>query len=384
MACANCTGDDDAPRQRAAAAAAAVAAASSSSPSTATLTPMCQHAAGSMCVHCAPGDTELADAYAARHARLPRRDPRRSCRNHGPHGSCTDCVAADDARLLRLTRQATSASRALTLDTGAGQAFLQTSIGESFRRTRVGLLFGRQKKSGTTVAEVIFEVEPSPAAGGVDETSPVVARATKLAELLGIERVGTLVATRSSRLTGAAVVAAAHSQRVVGPRAVLAHAHLNDAGAAVVEPYQLADAAVLLDARGAFEGVEQPALDAAAHGHELFNSAEAVYVEKAAVHAAAIDFLLVPLPIKSSGKAAFLTSFPSPAASPSSGDVAAHLMAHADAPLSRRLKDFALLYYLSSVLDMEVEMPSLCEAVRNGRDEALEGFYVIIQSLSTQ
>ena len=339
----------------------------------------CQHGPNGMCVHCAPPDIdEAAAAYDAIAAGedLAAKIPVRSCRNHGPQGSCLECMSIEESSKLTLKRQKTSATQTVAINNAALGPVINVAIASQFTKLPSALLLGRHKKSGTTVVEAAH----SPSADLTLLDDPDLERVVKLAGMTGLSVVGCLfcvperdaVDMSAHEVAQAAALQARFGRRFV---TVLAKATRDSTGAltAHVEPFQVTDQAVILHARKVLPVGGQD------RGTGLVRLEEEVLVERAPVRAAPAAFFLVPLAVRAyQGK--WGSTFPTAGAVRPS-DLKVYFMQHTNAPYTAKLSDFNLLLQLSRSLDMTTDMPSLCAAVVAGSDADLEGFKMIIEAM---
>lgn len=123
------------------------------------------------------------------------------CRNHGPNGSCIECIEREDKRKLRLKLQDTPRCVQAVVDYQAANAFQSYLQEHRFRIQRCGFLYGKYNDDGSSSVEVIYEPpqrcekDQIVLLQDVDED-----RVEKIASLLGFTRVEPSVIPNSSVL----------------------------------------------------------------------------------------------------------------------------------------------------------------------------------------
>jgi hypothetical protein len=349
-----------------------------------TLTAECRHPATGMCERCLPKTEE--EKRGVRPALPPK------CRNHGPHGSCINCLEWREARKHRVKSQAKPNTRAVSLARGAARVFQQQLQDTAFTHHRCGHMYGRVTPKGTRV-DAIYEPPQVGSDTGfrLAAEDPWLEAADAVAAALGMERVG-LVFSHPRRdgddaklpMSGVELSTAARAHAAAPPKSdkgfVIVTIRPDHEGKSSFEAFQLSDQVVEMQRQGI---IADP--DAQAAGGKLGKLlvSEPVFVEGAETREADVHFFVCPTAILDH-KAGFLTAFPveNRPTQVTMAHLRSHLVNHESLPFVGCLRDFHLLLYLAHHLDVKTDMPHLCTAVKDGDAEACAGFQLIIESLS--
>jgi len=338
-----------------------------------------------MCVNCLPeADAESDGAGGSDRLRKYAEPKKPLCAKHGPNGSCTTCMAWQDSLKLRVKRQADPLCKRASIANAAARAFTSYVIATQFSVKRCGWLFGRVKRSGAIVVEAIYE----PAQSGTRETlamldDPLADKVDAIAQLLGWQRIG-FVQSAAKRecndLSALEVRQAAAMQAKYGDSFVTVlvkevEQEGSQQSTATMEAYQVSEQCVALFVRDAF------AADQGVDSKELRMTKE-VYVEGVTTSACPLEYFLVPVPIQQRDgvlSAAFPFHNRAPQPQPNNADLNEYLThTMRGRAFIEQLKDFQALLYLTSVLDLEHDFPTLIDAIVNNKPDALEGFKLII------
>jgi len=114
---------------------------------------------------------------------------------------------------------------------------------------------------------------------------------------------------------------------------------------------------------------------------------EEVIVEGVECRSVDTDFFLVSVPIKDHHSWLKNNNFPvenREQAPIQPSDLSLCLAKNQDEPFIKRISDFHLLLYISNILDMDADMPLLCNAVREQRElsEEEEGYRLMIEAIA--
>jgi len=324
----------------------------------------CNHGTNAACANCRPAVEE--DLISTR------------CRNHGPNGSCIECIERDDRRKMRLKLQDTPHCLQAIVDFQAANAF-QTYLQERrFRVQRCGFLYGKFNDDGSTSVEIIYE---PPQRSDKDQvvllTDPDEDRVDKIASLLGMAKVGWIFShpARKYVMSSTEIQKAAELQNKHGDRFVTLILSVNEKGQGNLEAFQVSDQATKLSQLNMF----LPSLDDPAK----CRFRQPVYVEGAETAVADYHFFLVTVSVKSKDKGLLKSDFPVENREPpqSRSDLKVHLMHHAKRPFIEQVSDFHFLLYLSKgYLDLNTDFPTLCEAITTKRPHDLEGFKFLLDN----
>jgi len=306
--------------------------------------------------------------------------------------------------IRRQARENTPARKAF-LPTNGAQAHATAALKAYKSQTARGaLLFGRYKKNGNVMVEAFYEpAQRGNSEGFVFDDSEKdggeTALARQLAALLGWECVGWSVTVSQTQqqkrspsgLSAAELVRATHlhalfhpeqqtdaSQPAVGDsrRAFITLVVKEVDGAASFEAYQVSKQAATLQRRGAMAEIQDDQANVLLTQDALVEGSETRVVP--------LEFFLIPTAIKAHDSS-FLAHFPATRAGeepPSISDLKSQLMGLADLPFVKRIKDFNLLLYLAKHLDINSDLPALCNAVKQEDTQAVEGFSFIINALA--
>ncbi len=396
MRCPNCPTDEDdeeggeeadGPPAQAAAAAAAAAAANPSSASSASsaskknpfFTSRCKHGPYGMCTLCLPPKTDEDDEPAAA-AVAPAR-----CRNHGPHGSCIDCISAKEGRKHKITSQKSPHVPATSIDRKAAQTFNEFLVGTQFTHQRCGVLYGRVIEGSGTRADVIYE---PPQVGSEDGfmllDDPGLAQVDKLAELLGLERVGVILSrprkNKPVPLTGSELRSALTIQGSLPARLrkgfVVVATMPDSKNNLTFEAYQLSDQVSKMFREGIVAAEQTSSTSLITTSPVLVEASETTTPDA--------HFFVCPIAIMDH-VGQFRMGFPieNRPLPQEHAALGQSLRGSKNLPFPQRVCDFHLLLYLASKhLDMDTDIPPLCKAIVDRDDKACDGFKLIIESIA--
>eukprot|EP01102_Stenamoeba_stenopodia_P021774 TRINITY_DN8870_c0_g1_i1.p1 TRINITY_DN8870_c0_g1~~TRINITY_DN8870_c0_g1_i1.p1 ORF type:complete len:428 (+),score=105.28 TRINITY_DN8870_c0_g1_i1:111-1394(+) len=287
----------------------------------------------------------------------PKRKPRVPCPNHGPKGSCVKCLSRD---IIRIKQQEKPTISGVSFAHKAAEMFQEYVRDFGFSVQRVGILYGNVDEAGWVNVEVIFEPSQEATANNclVISTPQDEALVDSLAGLLGLERVGFIVAHTNSEVTlssGELMQAVELLKKTQAKNFVAVTVSLGEEGATQFEAFQISDQFIELYDDEHFLPPEEP---------KFVKFKEPVFVGPKETTNVESDFFLTPISIKD--HAGELTKgFPVENRQLPQDQAALKrfLSERKNKAYVERIADFHLLYFLTQFLGI-TEVQPLAEAVR--------------------
>jgi len=249
-----------------------------------------------------------------------------------------------------------------------------------------GVLDSKREDGGDEIFKVqvdcMFEMAQEGKAIGFDMfDDPLEEKADKIAEYLGLEKVGIIYAhpprDENFQLTAAEILFACEQRVEVGKEKpfVIAKVTVDKEGQAQYEAYQVSDQCLEMYQAGALLEHEKPNYMAV---HETYSA----IVEAREVPMIANQFFLINVAVQQH-TSDLTCDFPKANRDTALNRtaLAAHLEDKGNKPFKERITDFQLLIFLSEFLDIGSEMPAICQAVANKDIPVEEGYQMIIESL---
>ncbi|EME30742.1 Nuclear protein localization protein 4 [Galdieria sulphuraria] len=352
------------------------------------LTTRCLHGPRGMCEHC-----------------MPKEDPQERYRRaleqlHGLRGGSIAALEAAEAMKFHIKAQEESYTNSVSVDHAAAFSFQANLVSIGFQQQRLGFLYGRIEDSSFVFVDCIYE---PPQSGTYQiyklespEENPDAAeskkRADKLASLLGLEKVGWIFSSKPRKCIFSAVdiLTACQFQceaeemhgKDVSKTFVTITVSVTEEGMTRFEAYQISDLCLDMYKASVFAPVEQQKPNSG-----KIRTKEEVIVEGVECRSIDTDFFLVSVPIKDHHSWLKNNNFPvenREQAPVQPSDLSSCLGKSLDEPFIRRISDFHLLLYISNVLDMDGDMPLLCNAVREQREltDEEEGYRLMIEAIA--
>ncbi|GJQ11792.1 hypothetical protein GpartN1_g3583.t1 [Galdieria partita] len=352
------------------------------------ITSRCLHGPRGMCEHC-----------------MPKEDPKERYRRaveqlHGLRGGSIAALEAAEAMKFHIKPQEESFASSVSVDHDAAFSFQANLVSIGFQQQRLGFLYGRVEDSALVFVDCIYE---PPQCGTYQmyklespQENPNAAeskmRADKLASLLGLQKVGWIFSSKPRKCIFSAVdIMTAcqfqcEAEELHGEDAskafVTITVSVTEEGMTRFEAYQISDLCLNMYKAGVFVPVEEQKPKSG-----KIRTKEEVIVEGIECRSIDTDFFLVSVPIKDHHSWLKNNNFPvenREQAPIQPSDLSSCLAKSLDEPFIRRISDFHLLLYISNVLDMDTDMPLLCNAVREQRElaEEEEGYRLMIEAIA--
>lgn len=338
--------------------------------------PRCQHGPRGMCEKCMPKEDKRARAEA-------------ELRRYGKKGSSIAVIEALEALKFRISPQQEAYAAAAAINSDAAKAFQAYLAETAFSQQRIGICYGTVDEEKQTNVHVIYE---PPQQGNSDAydlvegdgAGDITQRAEKLAEMLELKCVGIVISARPRKciLSAMDVVVAAQmlaslpeDQRKAFIIFVVTTA---ESGETLFEAYQISDLAVEMYQADAFE----PASNQKSNGGRVLCKQD-VLVEGKDARKVPTEFFILNVPIKSC-ESWLRTAFTieNRDITPQGPAQLSGIINEESLPYHQRLADFHLLLFLSNVFDMKSDMPSLCDAVKQG-ERISEGYRLMIDNMAS-
>lgn len=353
------------------------------------ITPRCKHGPNGMCSLCLPLNTPapntLSGSTGTGGAAGTAETPTIRCRNHGPHGSCIDCVIAREGRKHKIVSQKAPHIPAISMDRRAAQAFLSIVQISGFSQHRVGILYGQVLPQGTKV-DVIYEPPQESFLGGAKLLpDPRAQLVDKLADMLGLEKVGIVFSHPRTKkaeipLTGRELQMCTDVMRTIDNNkvrkgfVVVTLVRDDKTQNPMFEPFQLSDLLFQL----AVENVIAPAQNT----DSKLMTTHPVIVEGSETQAADVHFFLMSIAIQEH-QGPFRADFPieNRHIPQFDRDLANYLLERKHMPYPQRLSDFHCLLFLTKFLDIKSDFAPLCQAIIDRDDATFDGFSVIFEHI---
>ena len=253
-----------------------------------------------------------------------------------------------------------------------------------FSRCRCGFLFGKFLEDGKVQVDVMYELPQEGTDGGgfelyEDEHEE---RADAVAEFLGYERVGIMIAhpprAKGHLLTGAEIKFTAEQNIEVGADKpfVVVTCTLNEDGNADFQGYQVSDQCLaMVDAGALLESTDPTKCQV----HETFTALVEMKPETAVDNA----FFTVPVAVTAhdSGLRCAFPRTNREGSVQTQDEIGAHLRQFASEPFVKRISDYHLLIFLCNFLDQNTDIKQICASVSQGAPIE-EGFELIISTMA--
>lgn len=338
--------------------------------------PRCRHGPRGMCEHCMPKEDKRARAEA-------------ELRRHGNKGSSIAVIEALEALKFRISPQQEPHASAAAINSDAAHAFQAYLAETGFTQQRIGICYGTVDDENTTNVHTVYE---PPQRGDADayamvegeEAGDMTERADRLADMLGLRRVGIVISARPRKciLSAMDVVYAAQMIAALpeGQRKsfIIFVVTTAETGETLFEAYQISDLAVEIYQAEVFEDASKQKPNG---GRVLCK--QDVIVEGKDTRKVPTEFFILNVPIKSCDswlRTAFTVE--NRDITPQNPNQLSSVVNEESVPYHKRLADFHLLLFLSNVFDMKSDMPGLCSSVKQG-DEIGEGYRLMIENMAS-
>jgi len=249
-----------------------------------------------------------------------------------------------------------------------------------------GVVDSKREDGGTKIYKVqvdcMFEMAQEGHATGFNMfDDPNEEKADKIAEYLGLEKVGVIYAhpprEEGYQLSSAEILFACEQRMEVGKEKpfVIAKVTVDKEGQASYEAYQISDQCLEMYQAGALQEHENPKYISV---HETYSA----IVEAREVPMIENNFFLITVAVQQH-TSDLSCDFPkyNREKETARSQLAAHLQDKGNKPFKERITDFQLLIFLTEFLDIGQEMPAICQAVANKDIPVEEGYQMIIESL---
>mmetsp|Transcript_8447 Transcript_8447/g.14333 ORF Transcript_8447/g.14333 Transcript_8447/m.14333 type:complete len:438 (+) Transcript_8447:115-1428(+) len=284
----------------------------------------------------------------------------------------------------------------VSLDTASLNNFQQYMWSFNFQMMRIGFLYGHFNEDGSVKVEFIYEPPQSATESSFElleeeGSEEEAARVEKLAELLGVQRVGWLVLhpprEQFFHLSGLEVLTAAELQ-------LEAAQGVNDTSFVTVKvtltPEDKVDVYACQVSKQCMEMVAEGALEISKHpGNCHINETFTAKVELRVTDEVSTNFFMANVPIAQHDSTEFVSFFPRPHRTGQAAAGPADLRAQLEKAGSQGwtlldvLSDFHLLLFLgSSFLDMQQDMPKICQSLRDRTIPLDEGYPLLLRSIA--
>lgn len=290
----------------------------------------------------------------------------------------------------------------VSLDTSSLNNIQQYMWNYNFQKMRVGFLYGHFLEDGAVKVEFVYEPPQNTTEnsfefldGEGEEEGELQDRVDTLARMLGVTRVGWLVLhpprEKYFHLSGLEVITAAELQLeaaegVNDTSFVTVKITLTEDDKVDVHACQVSKQCMEMVAEGALEISQHPGN---CHIHKTFTAK----VELRVTDEVSTNFFMANVPISQHNSTDFVSFFPRPHRAPCEmpggiADLKAQLerVGKQGWTLLDMLSDFHLLLFLvsppSNFLDLQQDMPKICESILN-RDIPLdEGYSLLLRSIA--
>eukprot|EP00286_Rhodomonas_abbreviata_P009870 CAMPEP_0181317570 /NCGR_PEP_ID=MMETSP1101-20121128/16541_1 /TAXON_ID=46948 /ORGANISM="Rhodomonas abbreviata, Strain Caron Lab Isolate" /LENGTH=380 /DNA_ID=CAMNT_0023424977 /DNA_START=110 /DNA_END=1252 /DNA_ORIENTATION=- len=316
-------------------------------------------------------------------------------KKHGPMYRTNEVISLEEESKYLIRAQKMLRAPSLSVDLDAASNFQKYVVGElEFANHRFGVMYGRTDQDGNVFCDAIYE----PPQEGNDDAyallpDPNAHTVELVASCLGLRRVGIVFTARSRKciLSSQDMVQACQLQEQLERQhgfdfarsCVAAVITRNETtGSIVFEAYQVSDLAMDMHRRHVFK---PPSNSNRAYSR----TTESVLVERKDTTKVDNDFFINTVPIKTHASPFFANreaSFPvenRPTQTQNALEVKHVLKCHEDLPFPLQLRDFHLLVFLGGILDPVTDIPSLCDAVVEGK-EPKAGHKELIECFAAQ
>lgn len=306
-----------------------------------------------------------------------------------------DFIALDSQYEFKIKRQEEAISKGVSLDTQSVADFQSYMRRFNFSRQRCGYLYGTFSEDNKVQVEAIYEppqeADPDAAEGFVLLDDPKEDTVEQLAQLLGLRKVGLLIGHPPREdgfvLSAAEIIMAAELQLeaaggIEETPFVTVKVTVADDGNVAVEAFQMSQQCMAMVAEEALEIGPNP-------GFCVVNDTFTAIQEGKASKTVENNFFLAVVPIVQHTSEMLVSQFPKANRdhddrSPSKDELKRQLSKSGSAGWSfiDLLADFNLLIFLSGLLDMSTDIPTISESIVN-RDKPLnDGYKLIIASMA--
>lgn len=306
-----------------------------------------------------------------------------------------DFIALDSQYEFKIKRQEEAISKGVSLDTQSVADFQSYMRRFNFSRQRCGYLYGTFSEDNKVQVEAIYEppqeADPDAAEGFVLLDDPKEDTVEQLAQLLGLRKVGLIIGHPPREdgfvLSAAEIIMAAELQLeaaggIEETPFVTVKVTVADDGNVAVEAFQMSQQCMAMVAEEALEIGPNP-------GFCVVNDTFTAIQEGKASKTVENNFFLAVVPIVQHTSEMLVSQFPKANRdhddrSPSKDELKRQLSKSGSAGWSfiDLLADFNLLLFLSGLLDMSTDIPTICESIVN-RDKPLnDGYKLIIASMA--
>lgn len=281
----------------------------------------------------------------------------------------------------------------VSLDTASLNNFQQYMWSFNFQKMRIGFLYGHFNEDGSVKVEFIYEPPQNTTECSFEllEEEEEASRVEFLAGLLGVKRVGWLVLhpprEQFFHLTGLEVLTAAELQ-------LEAAQGVNDTSFVTVKvtltPEDEVDVYACQVSKQCMEMAAEGALEISKHpGNCHVNDTFTVKVELKVTDEVSTNFFMANVPIAQHDSTEFVSFFPRPHRTGQAPGGQADLRAQLERAGSQGwtlldvLSDFHLLLFLaSSFLDLQQDMPKICQSLRDRSIPLDEGYSLLLRSIA--
>eukprot|EP00968_Pinguiococcus_pyrenoidosus_P021130 scaffold2679_cov251-Pinguiococcus_pyrenoidosus.AAC.2 len=337
----------------------------------------------------ADGTVRVAEASSKQRGFRPGMLPLRAMKMHW---TLTDFLDMDNRFVYKMKRQEEGACKGVELQTAVALDFQSVLRQTAFQQCRVGYLYGHFTDDGRAVVKALYEPPQRGTAIDVElHEDPRAEIVDKLAGLLNMQKVGWIFGhpprEEGFHFSSPEVFMAAEQQleaaEGVGDTPFVTVKVTCDAeGRALVEGYQVSKQAMEMVAEGALEIGENP-------GECAVNETFTALVEAKEAKAVDNNFFLINVAITQTDESDLVYSFPV-----ANRDDLGILQTQQDLrrqiesagkqgwSLIDRLADFQLLLYLTSALDVDTDIPRLCESIKDRSVPLDDGFKILLNCLA--
>lgn len=286
----------------------------------------------------------------------------------------------------------------VSMETASLNNFQQFMWSFNFQKMRIGFLYGNFLDDGSVKVEVIYEPPQNTTENSfelLDDVDDELERVEALASMLGLTKVGWLVLhpprEKFFHLTGLEVLTAAElqleaAQGINDTSFVTVKVTLTEDDEVNVSACQVSKQCMEMAAEGALEISQHP-------GNCHINETFTAKVELRVTDEVSTNFFMANVPITQHDSTDFVSYFPRPNRLPCQApggitDMKAQLerVGKQGWTLQDMLSDFHLLLFLvsppSCFLDLQQDMPKICEALRNRDIPLNEGYSLLLRSIA--
>eukprot|EP01132_Coremiostelium_polycephalum_P005334 gene5334-6654_t len=332
----------------------------------------CLHGPNARCTNCLPKD----DPNEVK-------PPTRKCKNHGPHGSCVECIEWRESLKMKLKSQDAPKCPGALVDFQSANAFQQYLHLKKFQEQRVGFLYGNFLEDGTVVVDAIYEPPQKSDKKQVQILDDEIHRkqndkVESLANLLGKVRVGWIFSHPSRKyiMSSSEIIQAAHFQNKYSPSFITLILSINNEGQSNLEAFQVSDQALKLEKTGEFSNNQPEPSKCKLKSPVFEEGSETINADN--------NFFIVTVPVKArEDKSIFNVGFPVENREPSThfSDFISYKIDNQDHSPLTFFSDFHFLIFLieNNIFDLNVDLPVICENIKNRSSDNLSFYFEIIE-----